>query len=230
MTDTHHEVNYIDNLVARFDGRRKRIGWRDDTLFVVNKFDKQINRSPASSLIEYMRYVSEYGKTVLTIMNAKGKNTANMSQTELNKFVLTVENDEEERWNQVMNEFYNMDDENLDELRKVKEELAGISKMNGILSERMCEIVKTVLPKVEKQLALADLQKRQELSGIEKQIDMCDPQKLKGQCIQFNNKFLEVCSDKVFFLLVHHVNSVCYFIEFEEVLWRYDHIGIRRAI
>eukprot|EP01083_Nonionella_stella_P234202 824514_1 len=60
--DTHHEVTYIDNLVEKYGhGRKKRVDWRSDTLFVVNKFDKQINRSPASSLIEYMKYCSNYG-------------------------------------------------------------------------------------------------------------------------------------------------------------------------
>eukprot|EP01084_Bolivina_argentea_P314135 544102_1 len=190
--DTHFEVEYIDNLVEKYGhGRKKRINWREDTLFIVNKFDKQINRSPASSLIEYMKYCSEYGTTVLTIMNAKGKNTANMTQQELNQFVLTVETDEESKWAEVIHEFTKMDDENLHELKQLKQERAGVSKMNEILAERMCDIVKRILPSVERQLDLAEAVKRNEIAGIMKQIDMCDPQKLKGQCITFNNKFLK---------------------------------------
>ena len=190
--DTHQEVTYIDGLIEKYGhGRKRRVGWRADTLFIVNKFDKQINRSPASSLIEYMKYCQEYGQTVLTIMNAKGKNTANMSQMQLNQFVLTVESDEEEKWSEVLREFMKMDDDDLEALKKLKREIAGIGKMNEILAKKMCDIVKKILPSVERQLDLAELEKRNEIAGIMKQIDMCDPQKLKGQCIEFNNSFLK---------------------------------------
>ncbi len=56
----------------------------------------------------------------------------------------------------------------------------------------MCEIVRRILPSIERDLDRAEHNKRLEIAGIMKQIEGCDPQKLKGQCIEFNNKFLKV--------------------------------------
>eukprot|EP01084_Bolivina_argentea_P314138 544106_1 len=191
--DSHFEVCYIDNLVETYEhGRKKRINWRDDTLFIVNKFDKQINRSPASSLIEYMNYCCTYGETVLTIMNANNENTSNMSQGELNIFVDAVVSKEEERWNDIINEFNKLDDENILELKQLHQSICGVIKMNEILSQKMCDIVKRILPSIERELDKAEHLKRLEIANIMKQIEMCDPPKLKQQCIEFNNKFLKV--------------------------------------
>ncbi len=129
--DTHFEVEYINDLVEKYGhGRKKRINWGEDTLFIVNKFDKQINRSPAASLIEYMNYCCAYGETVLTIMNAQNENTSNMTQKELNVFVDNVVHKEEKTCIAIINECNKLDDENLLELKQLKESICGVNKIH----------------------------------------------------------------------------------------------------
>jgi len=190
--DIGFEIEYIDNLIQRYGrGYNKRIGWKNDALFIVNKFDLQLHRSPASSLIEYMKHCCKYGQTVLTIMNAKNQNTANMTQDQLNEFVINVEKYEEEKWNEVIAEFGRMDDENLDKLIASKNDVCGVGKMNELLAEKMCDIVKKILPSIEQQLDAAEQSKEHEIAAIIKQIAMCNPKKLKRQCVAFNNRFLQ---------------------------------------
>eukprot|EP01083_Nonionella_stella_P071192 191097_1 len=137
--DTNSEVKYIDHLVEQWNGSNPRVRWMKDTLFVCNKFDKQINRSPASSLIEYMEYCcrNSSNQTVLVMMNPNSANTANMTFEQLNHFVVNAEAKEEEKWHNVLHEFEQLNDPNLFELKRLKNEICGISKMNHILAANM---------------------------------------------------------------------------------------------
>ena len=189
--DVHFEVKYIDALVDKYgkNGRKKRSNWRADTLFIVNKFDKQIARSPASNLIEYMNYCCSYGQTVLTMMNATNRNTANMGQNELNQFVLKVEKMEQEKWDETLKGL--SDDVDLNELENLKNKICGIPKMREIIVTKMCDIVTRILPQIERQLDEAEKSKEAELRQIRKQMELSDPAKLKTKCINFGNKFME---------------------------------------
>ena len=188
--DEDFEVNYIDSLVSKYgkSGRKQRNNWRTDTLFIVNKFDKQIIRSPASNLIEYMKYCCNYGQTVLTMMNANNRNTANMNKEQLNQFVLKVEKIEEEKWSRTLDDFG--DDVDLNELQKLKAEICGIVKMREILENKMCDIVTRILPQIEKQLDAAEKEKELKLQRIRKQMELSDPGKLKSKCNKFGNTFM----------------------------------------
>eukprot|EP01083_Nonionella_stella_P076993 210015_1 len=190
--DQHLAAKRMDQLThAHGHGDNKRCSWRDDTLFIVNKFDTAINRNPASSLIEYMKYVSNYGETVVTMMNPSGQSTGTMSHTQLNEYVKKVPHLEEQKWQHVMGQFTTLNDENLEELKALKDELCGVARLHTIITDKMCTIVKKILPFIERQLQSTEQAKQKEISNIIKQMQMCDPQKLKTECIEFGNRFMQ---------------------------------------
>eukprot|EP01083_Nonionella_stella_P076994 210020_1 len=190
--DQHLAAKRMDQLThAHGHGDNKRCSWRDDTLFIVNKFDTAINRNPASSLIEYMKYCCNYGETVLTMMNPLALSTGTMSHTQLNEYVLQVPHMEEQKWQQAIAQFANLNDENLEELKALKDELCGVPLLHAIITHKMCNIVKKILPFIERKLQSAEHEKQKEISNIIKQMQMCDPQKLKTECIEFGTRLMQ---------------------------------------
>ena len=72
--DDGYEIDKIDQLF-----RDKRPDWRDDTLFIVNKFDTKGNRRNANSFLDYMRNLCIEGETVITCANPGGERVSAMS-------------------------------------------------------------------------------------------------------------------------------------------------------
>eukprot|EP01083_Nonionella_stella_P015736 44023_1 len=171
--DSHYEVIDVDRVVDKYGGAKKRLDWRSETLFIVNQFDRNINHSPASSLIEHMKYYAQYGQSVMTMaacgeINPRpvyprgryhmewspGIDSDSMVESatidskggiKTPQELWKAEIDEEEKWNQVFMEFDAMDDECLYELKVLHDEIAGISKMNELLGSMMCDVLKKVL-------------------------------------------------------------------------------------
>ena len=203
--DKNEVINYISNLIENdidCPDYKKRIDWKSSTLFIINKFDRQISRSPASNLIDYMNYICNvYGgkdrkdNTILTMFNPYNENTSTMNHKQLYEFVLGVKDLEEKKWNETLKQFKNLDDENLYQLIQMKNEKCGINKMNKILELKMCNIAKKCIPNLERQLEIGTKNKEIEISNIIKQIEMCNPLKLKTECIQFGTLFMKLLKE-----------------------------------
>jgi len=197
-TKNANPVNYVDALVQRYEAPNngnKRTDWANDALFIVNKFDKVTNVGKASDLLDRIRECCGNGQyennTILTMMNAKGHNTAAMNNDQLKQFVMRAPKDEEDKWGHIMFTFKKKDDPSLEALREKKEKLVGIARMNETLEERMCNIAKKCLPSLQTQMELAEKEKEEAINSITKQLLMCDPLKLKTECIEFGNLFMK---------------------------------------
>eukprot|EP01083_Nonionella_stella_P078264 214078_1 len=194
-TGNDHDLDstsmYIDRLVDNAPVGRKRLDWRSDTLFIINQCDGgEMNKCPASSLIDYMQWCQSDGQTVFTMMNAKRKDTSKMTAQQLNALLWEVERDEEEKWNEMFTEFSKMDDECLCELKALCEEVVGIGKMNEIFASKMCDIVKKkTLPLMEQQLDSAIENIMMQIDRTCLDIDHWDRGHRKH--MTFNNRFLQ---------------------------------------
>eukprot|EP01083_Nonionella_stella_P155565 502673_1 len=182
--DKKAEVNHIDGLVTQ------RLSWQTEALFIINKFDLQINRAPASKLIEYIKHCRRLGQSVITMMNTKEGNPATMQYNELSAFVANVSRNEKSKWKDAFDGFAKLNDEDLSTLKQLVSEVCGVDKMNDILSQKMVDIVTKILPSIQNKLKLAEKEKQKHISDLIKQIALCDPSKLKDQCMKFNNRFL----------------------------------------
>ena len=115
--------------------------------------------------------------------------TATMSHQQLNEFVTAVPEIEDAKWNEELKNFQN--DPDLQKLISFKQKFCGVRRMNKILEDWMCDIVKSVLPFIEQQLERTEKEIEDELARLVKQLEMCNPVKLKQECINFGNKFLK---------------------------------------
>eukprot|EP01083_Nonionella_stella_P180775 645526_1 len=134
----------------------------------------------------------------MTDIHYKGWVRPKMLTQESQQQLMNAVRDEEERWEHVLSEFNKMDDEDLDELKVLREAISGIGKMNQILTSKICDIVKRALASVERQLRAATHQKNMQIRRIIKQMEN-DPHNIKR--IMFNNKclkyFREACASGI---------------------------------
>jgi hypothetical protein len=189
-------VSYVNELVQRCGPpSNQRTDWANDALFIVNKFDKVTNVAKAAELLDRIRECCGDGhfenNTILTMMNAKQENTAIMSNNQLKQFILRAPRDEEEKWDQILFTFKKQDDAALQALKEKKENMVGIKRMNEVLEVRMCDIASKCLPSLQNMMELAEKEKEEAINSITKQLLMCDPLKLKTECIEFGNMFMK---------------------------------------
>eukprot|EP01084_Bolivina_argentea_P271958 462890_1 len=191
---TPRQISYIDMLIDKYgQGQKKRIKWKQDTLFIVENFSRQINRSPASSLIEYMKYLCEYGQTVIIMNRIQRQNIYNMNRMEYYKYLLSLEHHEEKYWNAVFSEFNKIKDNNINKLRDLKKQCCGINKMKQLLMNKIVNKINIEnIENIKRYLDVFEVEKRNEISAMAKQISLSDHKKLKSKCIAFSNKFLKV--------------------------------------
>jgi hypothetical protein len=194
VEDEEHEQHLAKKIVTEIINKypapdmSKRINWLNETVFIVNKFDKQCNRGSAGDLIRYMNRCCEYGRTVITMLNPNQEMTGQMNYEDLASFVRRVPSEERAKWHAIWHTFAL--DDNLPELKNMCANICGVSKMNEIIATKMCEIVRRILPDIERQLDETTRRKNLELEQISLQIGNCDPIRLKQSVTKFNNRFL----------------------------------------
>lgn len=188
LNDNDDDIHYIDNLLYN-----TRPDWKNDTLFVFNKFDKNCNYEKASDYMEYIKSLSRYGDTIITVSNPENKNPSQLLLKDLQSYYQNVIEIEEQWWqHKIISPLRTKNDFQCDNLIKLKKKYCGVKLLKRKLHNKMCDVVKKVLPNIEEQIMKREnffinkvRQLKNELEKIKK------PNDIQQEISEFNDHFLE---------------------------------------
>jgi len=188
--DVENDDGYEIETISRLCGD-KRPDWRDDTLFIVNKYDLKGNRRDAQSHVQYIGDLINEGETVITVSNPGGARVQSMKVNELVEHIKAIPQKEERWWRELLSDFRRRGDPYVTSLEDAKSRFCGVGLMEQILIDKMCFIVKNTLPMLQAQLERREQEYKDYISQLQKDMDLDDPGKLRQRVSEFNHKFLE---------------------------------------